>query len=151
MRRKDKEIKDKGQIEQIVQDAQVCRLALTDGHQPYVVPLNFGYRDDTVYFHSAAQGRKIEMLKGNPRVCLEFTTDLELVRADKSCDWGQRFKCVLAFGVARLLEDPAEKRKALDIIMAHYGGQGGDYEDSKLKITAVIAVKLTEMTGKGTG
>jgi len=151
MRRKDKEINDKARIEQIIQDAQICRLALAESGQPYVVPLNFGYRDDTVYFHSATQGRKIDMLKANPKVCLEFTTDLELVRAEKSCDWGQRFNCVIAFGEARLIEDNDAKREALDVIMAHYGGEGGDYSDGKLKITAVIAVKIDMMTGKGVG
>ena len=149
MRRKDKEIKDKDQIEQIVQDARVCHLALADNGQPYVVPLNFGYRDNTVYFHSARQGRKIDMLTANPRVCLEFSTVLELVRGETNCEWGQRFKSVIAFGDARLVEDETEKREALDIIMAHYGGQGGDYPDKQLKITAVVEVKLTEMTGKG--
>ncbi|MCP3952367.1 MAG: pyridoxamine 5'-phosphate oxidase family protein [Desulfobacterales bacterium] len=149
MRRKDKEIKDKDKIEEIVQDAQVCHLALAGNGQPYVVPLNFGYRDEVVYFHSARQGRKIDMLAANPRVCLEFSTVLELVQGETSCDWGQRFKSVIAFGNARLIEDETEKREALDIIMGHYGGQGGDYSDNKLKVTAVIEVKLTEMTGKG--
>jgi len=149
MRRKDKEINDKERIEQIIQSAEICRLAMADGNQPYVVPLNFGYRDGTVYFHSATQGRKIDVLKANPKVCLEFTTDLELVRAEKSCDWGQRFNCVIAFGEAGLIEDKDAKREALDVIMAHYGGEGGDYSDGKLKITAVIAVKINAMTGKG--
>jgi len=151
MRRKDKEINDKEQIEQVIQNAEICRLAMADGDQPYVVPLNFGYRDETVYFHCATQGRKIDVLKANPKVCLEFTTDLELVRAEKSCDWGQRFNCVLAFGQAHLLEDNDAKREALDVIMAHYGGKGGDYSGGKLKITAVIAVKIDTMTGKGSG
>ncbi len=149
MRRKDKEINDKEKVEQIIQDAQVCRLAMADNGQPYVIPLNFGYRDGTVYFHSAKQGRKIDMLTANSRVCLEFSTVLELVQGETSCDWGQRFKSVIAFGNARLIEDETEKKEALDIIMAHYGGRGGDYTDKKLKITAVIEVTLTEMTGKG--
>jgi uncharacterized protein len=149
MRRKDKEIKDKAQIEQIIADALVCRLALAVDNQPYVVPLNFGYRDNTVYFHCARQGRKIDMLTANPRVCLEFSVVLDLVRGETSCEWGQLFKSVLAFGNARLIEDEAEKSAALDIIMAHYGGRGGDYSDKKLKTTAVVAVALTEMTGKG--
>jgi len=150
MRRKDKEIKDKAQIEQIIGQAQVCHLALAADSQPYVVPLNFGYRDGSVYFHSASQGRKIDMLKANPRVCLAFSNPREIVRGATSCDWGQRFASVIAFGNARLVENEAGKREALDIIMAHYGGSGGDYPDKQLKITAVIEVKLAEMSGKGT-
>jgi nitroimidazol reductase NimA-like FMN-containing flavoprotein (pyridoxamine 5'-phosphate oxidase superfamily) len=149
MRRKDKEIKDKDQIEHIVQDAQICHLALADNGQPYVVPLNFGYRDNTVYFHSARQGRKIDMLKANPRVCLEFSHPREIVRGETNCEWGQRFESVIAFGEARFIEDEAGKIEALDVILEHYGGQGGDYPDKQLKVTAVVEVKLTEMTGKG--
>ena len=151
MRRKDKEIKDKAQIEQLIQDAQICHLALADNGQPYVVPLNFGYRDNTVYFHSARQGRKIDMLKANPRVCLEFSHPREIVQGETNCKWGQRFESVIAFGEARLIEDDSEKKEALDIIMEHYGGQGGDYPDNKLKITVVIAIPLDEMTGKRSG
>jgi len=151
MRRKDKEIKDKDQIEQIIRSAHICRLAMAHKDQPYVVPLNFGYRDNTVYFHSAAQGRKIDIIRDNPQVCLEFSTDLDLVRAEKSCDWGQRFKCVIGFGKAQLVEAAAEKKEALDIIMDHYDGQGGGYSEKRLKMTTVIKVVLTEMTGKRSG
>jgi len=151
MRRKDKEIKDKDQIVKIVQNAQICHLALADNGQPYVVPLNFGYRDGVVYFHSAREGRKVDMLKANPRVCLAFSNPGDIVRGETSCKWGQQFESVIAFGEARLIEDEAEKRAGLDTVMAHYGGQGGSYPENKLKITAVIAVALDEMTGKRSG
>ncbi len=151
MRRKDKEIKDKDKIEQLIREAQVCHLALADNRQPYVVPLNFGYRDNTVYFHSARQGRKIDMLKANPRVCLEFSNPREIVRGETNCEWGQRFESVIAFGEARFIEDETGKIEALDVIMEHYGGQGGEYPDNKLKITTVIAITLNEITGKRSG
>ncbi len=150
MRRKDKEIKDPAEIEKIIRSARICRLAMAADNQPYVVPLNFGYQDNTVYFHSAAQGRKIDMIRANPRVCIEFSTVLDIVQGEKSCDWGQEFQCVIGFGRAQLVETEAEKIKALDIIMANYGGRGGDYSEKMLKITAVIKVPLTEVTGKGT-
>ena len=151
MRRKDNEITDWNEIEKIIQSAKVCHLALADGSQPYVVPLNFGYQDKTVYFHSAAEGRKIEMLRANPRVCVEFSLPLDLVRAEKSCEWGQAFKSVIGFGTARFIEDSAVKRAALDMILAHYGVSGGAYSDKRVTMTAVIAVALTEITGKRSG
>ena len=151
MRRKDKEIKDKGQVEQIVKNAQVCHLALADNGQPYVVPLNFGYRDGVVYFHSAREGRKIDMLKANPRVCLAFSNPGAIVQGETSCKWGQEFESVIAFGEARVIEDEAGKRAGLDAIMAQYGGPEGDHPDNKVKITAVIAVTINEMTGKRSG
>ena len=151
MRRKDKEIKDKADIEQIVKKARVCHLALAADNQPYVVPLSFGYRAGVVYVHSAREGRKIDMLKANPRVCLAFSNPGEIVRGETSCKWGQQFESVIAFGKAKLVEDEAEKRAGLDTIMEHYGGQGGDYPENKLKMTAVVAVTLDETTGKRSG
>ena len=65
MRRKEKEIKDKKEIEQIFKEAHVCRLGMVDGKIPYIVPMNFGYRDNILYFHSALSGRKIDILKNN--------------------------------------------------------------------------------------
>ena len=148
MRRKEKEIKNRDEIEQVIRSAQICRLAMACENQPYVVPLSFGYRDNTVYFHSASQGKKIDILRENPRVCLEFTIDTELVPAEKSCEWGLRFKSAIGFGTARFLEDTGSKKKALDIIMDHYDGTGGDYSEKMLKITTVIEVALAELTGK---
>lgn len=151
MRRKEKEIKDKDEIEQIIRAAQVCRLAMARENQPYVIPLNFGYRDHTVYFHSASQGKKIDILRENPRVCLEFSIDAELVRAETSCEWGLHFKSAIGFGSAKFVEGPEEKKKALDIIMDHYGGTGDDYSEKMLNLTTVIKVVLTELTGKRSG
>jgi len=63
MRRREKQITDRSQIEAIIARSQVCRLALSDGGQPYIVPLCFGYRRSRLYFHSAAAGRKIDILR----------------------------------------------------------------------------------------
>ncbi len=43
MRRKDKEIKDIGEIEFIINKSKVCRIALSDNDSPYIVPVCFGY------------------------------------------------------------------------------------------------------------
>ena len=56
MRRKEKEITDKTAMESIILKSSVCRLALSEENRPYIVPLCFGYEDDTLYFHSAREG-----------------------------------------------------------------------------------------------
>lgn len=55
MRRKEKEIKSKQEIEKIINDAQIIRLALIDDLVPYIVPLNFGYKDNVFYVYSAKE------------------------------------------------------------------------------------------------
>lgn len=152
MRRQDKEITDPVQIAAIIQQAQVCHLGLVDGDRPYVVPVSFGYSDGCVYIHSASEGHKLDLLRRNPTVCVEFEVDVQLVQADKPCAWGLRYRSVIGWGIARLVEGPAAKARALNAIMAHYGG-GGDhvYPAAALAETAIIQVQIATMTGKQGG
>ena len=148
MRRKEKQIMDMNEVAQILEKAQVCRLAMVDQGRPYVVPLNFGFRDGSLYFHSAPEGRKIDVLKADPHVCFEVDELVKINKAPQACDWGVSFKSVIGTGMARMLETPAEKKTGLDIIMAHYSGRAFDYPDEMLAKTAVIQVIIHEMTGK---
>lgn len=148
MRRKEKQITDTQQMEQILEQAQVCRLAMVDQGRPYVVPLNFGYRDGCLYFHSAKEGRKIDVLRADPHVCFEVDELVKINKAAQACDWGVSFRSVIGTGTARILEAPAEKKTGLDIIMAHYSGRSFDYPEEILAKTAVIQVTVDEMTGK---
>lgn len=151
MRRKDKEITDRSAMETIIRQAQICCLGLCDGDQPYVVPMNFGYRDGIVYVHGALQGRKMEILRKNPKVCVTFIVHCSLVPAERPCDWGERFQSVIAFGQAEVLQNPKEKRKGLDVIMAQYADQAYTYPDARLGATAVITIAIDRMTGKQSG
>ena len=95
MRRSEKEITDKLAIEKIINASLVCRLALSDGNQPYIVPLCFGYQDRTLYFHSALEGKKIDILKKNKRTCFEFDVNSEIIKAEKACKWGMKYQSVI--------------------------------------------------------
>ena len=148
MRRADKEITSKAAIEGIISRSLVCRLALADENRPYIVPLCFGYKDNSLYFHSAVQGKKIDIIKKNNRVCFEFDIDSEVIKADKACEWGLQYKSVVGFGQASFLEDSESKRRALDIIMKQYSGESSAYPEAKLKHTVIIKVDIQHMTGK---
>ena len=148
MRRADKEITSKAAIEGIISRSLVCRLALADENQPYIVPLCFGYKDNSLYFHSAVQGKKIDIIKKNNRVCFEFDIDSEVIKADKACEWSMQYKSVVGFGQASFLEDSESKRRALDIIMKQYSGESSTYPETKLKHTVIIKVDIEQMTGK---
>lgn len=153
MRRKDKEISDNSKIEAVIARATVCRLAMVDGNRPYIVPLCFGYQDDTLYFHSANTGKKLELLRSNNRVCFELDVDCNIISGDRACDWGMHYQSVIGHGRAEFLEDPAAKRRALDIIMQQYAGPDNafDYDDSALGRTVVFRVRVATMTAKQSG
>ena len=148
MRRSEKEITDKLAIEKIINASLVCRLALSDGNQPYIVPLCFGYQDKTLYFHSALEGKKIDILKKNNRTCFEFDVNSEIIKAEKACKWGMKYQSVIGFGKAVLVENIAEKKKALNIIMNHYSDRDFQFTDKAIKKIAVIKIEIEGMTGK---
>ena len=86
MRRKDREISGRENIEPILQACKTCRLAMVADGAPYVIPLNYGYTwyEDglTIYFHSGIKGKKIDALRADPRVCFEMDTEMgEIGRA----------------------------------------------------------------------
>jgi uncharacterized protein len=148
MRRHEREIQDENEIRDILEKGLVCRLGLCDGQQPYMVPMSYGYRDGCIYFHSAREGRKIDIMKKNDRVCIEVDTDTLVVRGETPCRWTAKYRSVIGFGRARIIDEESEKKAGLDVIMAHYGGSGGDYDEKSLQRTSLIEVVLESITGK---
>jgi nitroimidazol reductase NimA-like FMN-containing flavoprotein (pyridoxamine 5'-phosphate oxidase superfamily) len=143
---------DRNVIESIVRQALVCRIAMTDGDQPYIVPVCFGYADNALYFHSSAKGRKVDILKRNGAVCFEFDVDQALVSTKIPCRSSIKYRSVIGFGKAFFVQGPAEKKKALDIIMAQYGGQPPyAYPAATLEKTAIVKIEVESMTAKVAG
>ena len=80
MRRKEKEIIDQNIIEEILTNSFICRVAFFDEEYPYIVPMNYGYRDNTLYFHCGLQGRKIDLIKRNNKVGFEIEHKHEIIK-----------------------------------------------------------------------
>ena len=148
MRRRDKEVTDKKAIEEIILRSKVCKLAMCDRNQPYIVPLCFGFKDNTLYFHSAPKGKKIEILKKNPNVCFEFEIFSQVVQSAKACKWGMKYQSVIGYGKASFITDEDLKRRAFDTIMNQYAQGSFLYEDASLKSAIIIKVEIKSMTGK---
>ena len=151
MRRNEKEIKDPAALRAVIQQSMVCRVGLSDGNRPYIVPLCFGYEDGFLYFHAAHEGRKIEIIKKNNCVCFEFEANAEIVEEQQACDWSMRYQSVIGFGTAVFLDDVEEKRRALQIIMRQYSNRSFSFPEHSLASTTVIRVAIESMTGKQSG
>jgi nitroimidazol reductase NimA-like FMN-containing flavoprotein (pyridoxamine 5'-phosphate oxidase superfamily) len=151
MRRKDKAIVEVADIEQIIRKSLVCRLALAEENQPYIVPLSFGFKNGTLYFHSAPEGKKIEILRKNDKVCFEFDLDHEVVTDQEACKWGMKYKSVIGFGKAYIVEDIHEKKQGLNAIIEHYSGSMYEYPEAAINKTLVIKVEIESLTGKESG
>ena len=148
MRRKDREITDRQEIEAILAEAMVCRIGLADESGPYVVPVSYGYEDGSLYIHSAPEGKKVALLAKNPRCCFEVDICDGVIRGTKPCSWGMRYRSVIGFGEAGILADPQEKQRGLDCIIGHYGGVSGNFSGNDLETVTVIRIAVGSMTGK---
>jgi nitroimidazol reductase NimA-like FMN-containing flavoprotein (pyridoxamine 5'-phosphate oxidase superfamily) len=150
MKRSDRQVTDQKEIDAIINRCQVCRLAMYDGEESYIVPMSFGYANKTVYFHGARVGRKIDILTAFPEVCVEFDRALDMVTDEETaCRWSQKFESVIAWGRAELLSQAEEKREAFNIIMGHYADRKKwTYEDTLIARTEVIKIPLHRMTAK---
>lgn len=154
MRRKDKEIIDINEIIKIIDNNKVCRLALSENGQPYIVPLNYGYLFDnnilTLYFHSAGEGKKVEIIKKNNRACFEIDSGGELEIGENPCRYSYKFESVIGFGKITLLNSINEKINGLNKLMEHQTGQKGTFNFDPKIVEQIIVYKIVadEFTGK---
>ncbi len=149
MRRKDREIVSRAEIDAIIRGSLVCRIATAHGNQPYIVPVSFGYDGSALYIHTAAQGRKIDAFAANARVCFEFERNVELRRsAEKACEWSFSYESVIGFGDIAELTNPGEKERGLNAIMRQYSGKDWPIDERATQNVRVWKINITELTGK---
>jgi nitroimidazol reductase NimA-like FMN-containing flavoprotein (pyridoxamine 5'-phosphate oxidase superfamily) len=121
---------------------------MVDDGKPYVVPLNFGYEDGALYFHSAPGGRKIDILRESPDVCFSVVGKYDLVMGERACSWTAEFSSVTGTGKAAILTDRTEKEKGLTVLMRQYSEENFDFSDEDLDGVVIIRVDIEEMIGK---
>ena len=152
MRRSDRELTQKPDLLAILEQADVCRLALNTGAAPYIVPLNFGFSWNSqlvLYFHCAASGRKLDLMQQNNLVGFEIDTDHQLKPGAAPCGWGMSYASLIGSGFLTEVLTDDEKSTALDRIMSHYGYAGKpSYEPAVLSKTKILKLEVLEMTGK---
>lgn len=146
---------DLRRVSKVINSCRVCYVSMVDeGNKPYVLPFNFGYEDGTIYLHSAGEGKKIDILKSRPDVCIAFSTDHELkfVNEEVACSYGMRFRSVLAYGSVEFIEEAEEKQRILNIIMKHYTGRDDfNYNMPAVVDVCVYKVDVFEFTGRESG
>lgn len=124
MRRKDKQVSERPEIDAIIRGCQVCHLAMAVDNVPYVVPLCFGYDGAYLYVHMAGSGKKIDCLTANPRVCFQMQRGVRLISGGaEPCNWSFHFESVIASGRAEELHSDEEKARALGWIVSQYAGK----------------------------
>ncbi len=151
MRRKDREITDRAEIDAILRTAKVMHIALSDNNVPFIVPVFFAYDGEALYFHSARAGTKIDILKRNPSVCFEVSITDGVIESDSACDFEARHRTAIGFGAASFVEDEAEKIAALNRIVARFSERTFTFPAANLAATAVVRIAVASIKGKRHG
>ena len=131
MRRSEREVTDCNEIRQILERAEVLRLAMHDEPYPYIVPVNFGFtmQDDqlVLFFHGAKVGKKCDLLQENPHVSFEVEG--------------------IGQGIAELA--PEEKKEdLLKKLLEHYRIPFQSFSQAHLERTAVYQIIVKQYTAK---
>ena len=152
MRRRDREITDRQEILTILSRAEICRIALHDDEYPYIVPMNFGFEDNgalVLYFHCAAEGRKLDLIRNDARVGFEVEIDTKMVTGSKACDSTIYYKSVIGCGSVEIMNSREDKVHGLDVLMKHFTGKEGfRYEEELLNKMVVLRLTVTKISAK---
>ena len=152
MRRKDREVTELAEIREILDLCKTCHVAMRDGEELYLVPLSYGYvLEDgvlTLYFHSAQEGRKIDIWKKDPKVCFEICCEGEAVIGKTPCNSGYKFSSLIGWGEVQFIEDEQEKCRALSCMYAHQTGQDVTFTTQQAQTVCVYKIASERFTGK---
>jgi nitroimidazol reductase NimA-like FMN-containing flavoprotein (pyridoxamine 5'-phosphate oxidase superfamily) len=142
------------ELEEIINQSEVCYMGMVDENGlPYTVPFNFAYEDSVLYFHSAPFGKKIDILKKKPDVCIAFSLGHELHHHDVEvgCSYSMKYRSVLAYGKVEFIEDIEQKTSWMNKIMLKYTQREFKYSLPAITNVACYRVVIEKMTGKKRG
>ena len=152
MTKRERQVTDLNEIRRILETAKVLHLGLAVDDEPYVVPMNYGHTFEdgklTLYLHSALRGKKLDMMRRNPKVFFEIDCDHKPFEGDLPCQYGMVYSSIMGRGKAQIVEDVEEKKQAMVHLMKTQTGKDFSFEDRLVSIVAVIRIDVQEYTAK---
>ena len=119
-----------------------------DTGYPYGVPVSYAYADGRIYFHCAREGYKVDLLKKDPHVSFTVVAQDDIIPED----FNTLYISAIAFGRARLVDDPEEMRKIHGYIIDKYSKgheeSGGRYLDSSISEIYMVEITVDHITAK---
>lgn len=138
----------------IIEKCDVCYVSMVDiENKPYVIPMNFGFAENTILLHGAKQGKKIDILKSKPNVCIVFSTDHQLrwQNEEVACSWSMKYRSVLAYGKVEFIDDNKEKEILLHQFMKSYSPKDFKFSKPSLEEVQLIKVPVDKIEGRAYG
>lgn len=153
MRRKDREVKDRREIVEIMAACAVCRIGLATEGTPYIVPMNFGLAEENgrwvLYFHCANEGRKIELIGRGRRAAFEMDCRHALLGdSENPCVYSYAYASVIGSGWLEPIQDAAEKAAGLDALMRQQTGRSFSFTGCALDAVTVLKLTVEELSAK---
>ena len=152
MTKRERQITDEAQILEILQKGKVLHLGLAVDNEPYVVPMNYGFTYEegklVMYLHSAVRGKKLDMIRKNPKVFFEICTDLQPFDGVKPCQYGLAYSSVMGKGTATIVEEVQEKMQAMTTLMKTQTEKDFVFNEELVSIVAVVRIDVEAYTAK---
>ena len=152
MTKRERQVTDPEQIQDILNKGKVLHLGLSVNDEPYVVPMNYGYTYEgeklVLYLHSAVRGKKLDMIRKNPKVFFEIDCDIQPFDGVKPCQYGMVYSSIMGKGIATIVEDVEEKKQAMTILMKTQTEKDFTFDDKLVSIVAVIRIDVDAYTAK---
>lgn len=154
MTRREREITDQNEINRILDECKYLHLGLVDDGKPYVVPMNYGIDYDDagnliIYLHGATTGRKLDIIRKNSDCCFTMECNIQPFEGAMACQYGVAYECVMGMGQIHLIDDPAERERALQKIMkTQTGKEGFNFDERMVSIVSVMRIDVEELSAK---
>lgn len=152
MNLQDRQITDENELKEIIRKGKYASIALCRNNEPYIVTLSCGYDEaqNSLYFHTALYGLKLEFISQNPLVCAAIIDDLGYI--DGKCS--HAYRSVVIYGKMAIVEGLAEKKHGFEVLFAHLNESPDRYKQRGLKDdagydrAAMLRLDIKEITGK---
>ncbi len=145
---------DHEKIAELIRSCRTCFLGVCGAdHQPYVVPMNFGFHDGQIFLHSAQSGRKWEAMKENAKVCVTFCVGDDLAWQDEqvACSYRMKSQSVIAEGRVEFIDDFEQKVEILNHLMRQYSDREFSYNAPAVKNVGIVRLKVEQWGAKSFG
>lgn len=147
-----RELKDESDIHEILENGKYAVISMCRENEPYIVSLSYGYdlEKETLYFHCAKKGLKLDFLNANKMVCGSVIEDVGYVKDE--C--GHEYKSVVFWGNMEIVTDLNEKKHGMHVLLHHLEEKETIIKENMLKSDGfykkmeILKLKIEQIHGK---
>jgi nitroimidazol reductase NimA-like FMN-containing flavoprotein (pyridoxamine 5'-phosphate oxidase superfamily) len=149
---------DQAKINEFLQSAKTGFVGLSSGSLPYVIPLNFVWMNNAIYFHGASEGKKVRIIEENANACFTVSEDQGTITNPVPAKTDTAYMSVMIFGEAEIVNDLDEAIQVMQKMLDKYVPGYYDTSLSKSHVdkyrsslgsrTAIYKIEAKEMTAK---